>query len=186
MEARRNPVWAELIQLIPVISLAFPFIVAGSVDISRAGPGFLLGALLTVPVTAAVLWRRYLLNPILIGTGLWLWLGLAAFYVPIPAVKIWLVDTQAFGLFLLALVAGIVTTFASSTGYVACLSSDLRWTRKASLALLGLTFGIVAWTWLFRHDIRLGGGLPFIVLNVARRAIARKAPKAAPASPSAA
>jgi hypothetical protein len=178
MVVRRTPAWAELIQLIPVISLAFPFIVAGTVDISRAGPGFLLGALLTVPVTAAVVWRKHPLNPILIGTGLWLWLGLAAFYVPIPALKTWLVDTQAFGLFLLALMAGIVTTFASPSGYIACPSSDAGWTRKASLGLLGLTFVIVAWTWLFRHDIRLGGGLPFIILNVTRRVIARKAPKA--------
>jgi hypothetical protein len=35
---------------------------------------------------------------------------------------------------------------------------------------------MVGWAWLFRHNIRLGGGLPFIVLNVARRVIGRRAP----------
>jgi hypothetical protein len=183
MATHRNPLWAELVQLVPVISLAFPFIVAGKVDLGRAAPGFLLGALLAVPITAAVLWRRRLLNPILIGTNAWLWLGVAAFYLPVAALKTWLIDTRAFGLFLLALVAGIVTTFASPTGYIACPSSDPRWTRKASLGLLGLTLVIVLWAWRFRYDIRLGGGLPFIVLNVARRVIGRRAPASIVPSP---
>ena len=183
MATHRNPLWAELVQLVPVISLAFPFIVAGKVDLGRAAPGFLFGALLAVPITAAVLWRRRLLNPILIGTNAWLWLGVAAFYLPVAALKTWLIDTRAFGLFLLALVAGIVTTFASPTGYIACPSSDPRWTRKASLGLLGLTLVIVLWAWRFRYDIRLGGGLPFIVLNVARRVIGRRAPASIVPSP---
>jgi hypothetical protein len=173
---RRNPAWAELVQLVPVVSLAFPFIVAGKVDLARAGSGFLVGALLAIAVTGAVLWRRHLPNPILVGTGLWLWLGLAAFYLPIPALKAWLVDTQAFGLFVAALLAGIIATLVSPWGFVACRSGDPRWNRKTSLGLLGLAAIIVAWSWWFRHDIRLGGGLPFIVLNVARRLIARRAP----------
>ena len=176
MQPRRRAVWAELIQLVPIISLALPFIVAGKVDLARAAPGFLLGALLALPISAAVVWRKYLLNPILVGTGLWLWLGLLAFYVPVPALKTWLIETQAFGLFLGALLAGVVTTLWSPAGYIACASADPRWTRKASLGLLGLTLVIVIWAWLFRHDIRVGGGLPFIVLNVVRRVIGRRAP----------
>jgi len=72
MALRRNAVWAELIQLVPIISLAFPFILAGKVEISRAGLGFVMGALLTIPISAAVLLRKQLLNPILVGAGLWL------------------------------------------------------------------------------------------------------------------
>jgi hypothetical protein len=176
MVLRRNPIWAEVAQLVPVISLAFPFIVAGEVDIGRAAPGFLVGALLALAISAVVVLRGHLLNPILVGTGAWLWLGLVAFYAPVPALGAWLVDTQAFGLFAAALVAGSIATLASRWGYVACRSADPSWNRKASLALLALTLVVVAWAWAFRHDIRLGGGLPFIVLNVARRVIARKAP----------
>ena len=168
--------WAELLQLVPVICLAFPFIVAGRVDLARAGSGFLLGALLTVPISAAVVLRQHLLNPILVGTGLWLWLGVVAFYVPAPALLTWLIHTQAFGLFAAALLAGLVTMVLSPWGYIACRSSDPRWNRRASLILLAITVLIVTWAWLFRHDIRLGGGLPFIVLNVARRVIGRRAP----------
>lgn len=176
MATHRNPAWAELLQLVPIISLALPFILAGKVDLSRAAPGFLLGALLTLPISVAVLWRRHRLNPILIGTHFWLWLGLGAFYVPVPALRAWLIETQAFGLFALALVVGVVATVWFPSGYVACPSSDPRWTRRMSLGLLALTALIVVWAWIFRHDIRLGGGLPFIVLNVARRVIGRRAP----------
>lgn len=176
MAIRRNPVWAELVQLVPVICLAFPFIVAGKVDLARAGSGFLLGALLTVPISAAVVLRKHLLNPILVGTGLWLWLGVVAFYAPAPSLVAWLVSTQAFGLFVAALLSGVVAMIASPWGYIACRSSDPRWNRRASLILTAVTVLIVSWAWLFRHDIRLGGGLPFIVLNVARRVIGRRAP----------
>jgi hypothetical protein len=165
----RDPVWSELVQLVPAVSLALPFIVDGKVDISRAGSGFLLGALLTIPVTTAVVARRHLLNPILLGAGLWLWLGAIGFMLPAPVLATWLAETQATGLFLGALVAGTVATLVLPHGYIACYNPDPRWIRRASLVLLGLTLLVAAWAWVFRHDVRLGGGLPFIVLNVARR-----------------
>ena len=80
MPTEKNAVWAELIQLVPVVSLALPFIVQGSVDLRQAASGFVVAALLTLPVTAWVAARKQLLNPILVGTALWLWLGAAAFY----------------------------------------------------------------------------------------------------------
>jgi hypothetical protein len=182
MVTRRNGVWAELVQLVPIICLALPFIVAGKVDISRAGSGFLLGALLTIPISAVVVLRKHLLNPILVGTGLWLWLGAIAFTIPVPALNAWLVQTQAFGLFVAAFVAGLAATILSPQGYVAYRSSDPRWIRKASFGLLGLTVVILCWAWMFRHDIRLGGGLPFIVLNLGRRVLGRRASLSATAA----
>jgi hypothetical protein len=176
MAISRNPIWAELVQLIPVVCLAFPFIVAGKVDLGQAGWGFLVGAILALAISAVVLARGKLLNPILVGTGLWLCLGAVAFQVPVAPLAAWLVSTQALGLFLAALVAGVFATFFSSQGYIACGSSDPRWIRRASLGLLGFTAVVVAWSWIFRTDVRLGGGLPFIALNVTRRIVTRRAP----------
>lgn len=176
MATSRNPAWAELVQLVPVIVLAFPFILAGKVDLAQAGWGFLVGALLTVPIFAVVIAKGKLPNPILIGTALWLWLGAIAFQMQVAPLADWLVKTQAFGLFVAAFLVGSVATFFSPQGYIACGSSDGRWIRRASLGLLALTAVIVVWAWLFRHDVRLGGGLPFIALNVTRRIAMRRAP----------
>jgi hypothetical protein len=174
--ARKNPVWAELVQLLPILSLAFPFIVQGRVDLERAGSGFLVGALLSIPITAIIQRARHLHNPILVGTNLWLWLGVIGFDLPFSGLAALLVETQAFGLFLAALLVGTLCTFWSPYGYVACRTNDSRWLRRNSLLLLGLTLGTVVWSWYFRADIRLGGGLPFIVLNVVRRLLVVRAP----------
>jgi hypothetical protein len=176
MAKPRVALWAELIQLVPIISLAFPFIVQGRVDLSRASSGFLLGAILSLPISAVVVLRKRPLNPILIGTGLWLCLGALAFNMPIPALAAWLTATQAFGLFAAAFAVGLVATFVSPFGYIACPTSDVQWLRRASFALLALTALVVCWAWFFRSDLRLGGGLPFIVLNLARRLMSRRAP----------
>jgi hypothetical protein len=176
MATSRNPVWSELLQLVPVIVLAFPFILAGKVDLAQAGWGFLVGAILTVPISAVVVVRGKLLNPILVGTALWLWLGAIAFRMHVEPLAIWLLETQAFGLFVAALLVGVVATLFFPQGYVACSSSDAGWIRRASLGLLALTAVVVVWTWLFRHNVRLGGGLPFIVLNLSRRIVTRRAP----------
>lgn len=176
MATSRNPAWAELLQLVPVIVLAFPFILAGKVDLAQAGGGFLAGALLTIPISVVVVAKGKLLNPILVGTALWLWLGAVAFQMHVEPLASWLVQTQALGLFVAAFVVGLVATFALPQGYIACSSADGRWIRRTSLGLLVFTAVIVVWTWIFRHDVRLGGGLPFIALNLSRRLAARRAP----------
>lgn len=176
--AAKNVAWAELIQLLPIVSLALPFIVSGKVDLSRAGSGLVLGALLTIPVSALVLWKQAALNPILVGTGLWLWTGALAFGVPVPPLRAALVEAQGFGLFAFVAVTGAVTLVLSPQGFIGCRHPDSRFVRNASLGLFALALVALGWSWLFRHDIRAGGGLPFIVLNVVRRAVILRAPAA--------
>jgi len=172
----KNAAWAELVQLIPIVSLALPFIVSGKVDLSRAGSGLVMGALLTIPVWALVLWKRAALNPILVGTGLWLWTGAVAFSLPVAPLRAALVEAQGFGLFAFVAVTGLVTLASSPQGFIGCRHPDPRFVRKASLGLFALALVALGWSWLFRHDIRAGGGLPFIVLNVVRRAVILRAP----------
>ena len=180
---KRNPAWAELIQLVPVVVLACSFLVTGDVDLARAGPLFAVAAALTVPITAGVLARGYAPNPILVGAALWLWLGAIAFEVPVPTVAAWLGETRATGLFAAALAVGLVATAGSPGGYVGLAHPDRSWVLRASLALLALTVAAVAWSWMFRSNLRLGGGLPFIVVNVARRLAVARAPDAGSGGP---
>ena len=178
LNAAKNPPWAELVQLVPIISLALPFVVSGKVDLSRAGSGLVIGALLTIPVCGLVLFKKASLNPILLGTGLWLWAGAAAFSVPVPGLRAALVEAQGFGLFAFVTAMGLATLGLSSQGFIGCRHPDPRFVRRASLGLFGLALVALAWSWFFRHDVRAGGGLPFIVLNVVRRVVILRAPAA--------
>lgn len=174
--AAPNPVWAELVQLVPIVSLALPFILAGKIDFGRAGTALLVAAVLTVPASALVLARGYVLNPILLGTALWLWVSALAFRAPLPGVVTALSDAQGAGLFAGVLAVGVVSTFVSPQGFVGCRHPNRAWLLRASLLLLALSVGALGWSWVFRHNIRAGGGLPFIVLNVARRLLVLRAP----------
>lgn len=175
MATRKNPIWIELVQLLPIISFAFPFIVEGRVELARAGTGFLIGALLTLPVVVVVAALKHVFNPILVGVGLWLWLGALAFQLDLEGVKGVLVSSQASGMFVAAFAVGAIATFSSPHGYVGCRTDDPVWLRRTSLGLLALTALATAFSFLMRHDIRLGGGVPFIVLNVARRVLIARA-----------
>lgn len=173
MSSRQNPVWAELVQLIPVISFALPFIVAGHVDLGRAGPGFFIGAALFLLVSVVVRTKKHLLNPILVGTGIWLCLGALAFGLHIGWLVARLAALQGFALFVCAFVVGVAATLKSPHGYIGGRGGAPSILR-ASFVLLVLTVLVLIWSWLFRMDVRLGGGLPFIVLNVARRVLIRR------------
>lgn len=176
MSAPRNPTWAELIQLAPVLSLALPFIIRGEVDLGRASQGFLVGALLTLPVSAFVVYRNYALNPILIGTGLWLFIGAYAFNTQSEALAAWLIQAQAFGLFVSILAVGVATTFLSPQGFIGCAHDDTEWLRRASLLLLAFSALAAIGAYFLRGNVRLGGGLPFVVLNVLRRVVINRKP----------
>ncbi len=174
-----NPVWAELVQLVPIVTLALPFIVAGKIDFERAGTALLVAAVLTLPASALVLAKHWVLNPILVGTALWLWVSAIAFRIPLRGLVALLSDAQGAGLFAGVLCAGVVSTLASPHGFVGCRHPDRRWLLSASLALLALSALALGWSWAFRQNIRAGGGLPFIVLNVVRRVLVLRAPKTA-------
>ncbi len=173
---RPNPVWAELLQLVPIVSLALPIILAGKIDFARAGTALLVAALLTIPVSAFVLLRRAVLNPILIGTALWLWVAAIAFELGAPGLVAALSEAQAAGLFAGVVAVGFVATLISPQGFVGTIHPDRAWIRQTSLMLLGLAIAITAWAWMFRHNVRLGGGLPFLVLNIVRRRLILRAP----------
>lgn len=169
-----NPAWLELAQLVPVITLALPFIAKGEVELSRAASGFAIAAVLFVLVSWFVVRRRGVLNPILVGTGVWLVLGALAFNVPIAALASSLTALQGFALFVAIFVVGVVVTFASPEGFIGYPKDDAAWVRRSSWVLLSLAALTVGWSYRHRLDIRLGGGLPFIVLNVARRLLIRR------------
>jgi hypothetical protein len=176
-----NPVWAELAQLVPVITLAFPIVTGGAVDLARLGGAFSLATALAVVTTAAVARAGAVLNPIVVGTNLWLLMGAIAFGVGVPAMADLLSQYQGLVLFV-AIGTTLIVSMGTPTGAIGA-RGPASWVRSRSLVLLAAAALAVTWSAWFHEDVRLGGGLPFIALNVLRRATIARGHSSAP-SPS--
>ncbi len=172
--ARSKAIAAEVVQFAPILTLASSFIVAGDVDLARAATLFVVAAGEAVVITAGLLALRRPLNPVLLGTNLWLVLGALAFGLPLEGPARLLGEIRAVGLFGCALVVGVVLTAAARGGYLGAELPERGAVLRGSALVLVLTAAALVWSWIFVDDIRVGGGLPFIVLNVSRRVIARR------------
>lgn len=164
----------EAVQFVPVITLASSFIVTGGVDLNRATTLFVISGIGAAVITIALAAKKVLLNPILLGTNLWLCIGATAFGIPIAPLATLLGGAQAFGLFACVAAVAVPLLILTSTGFIGLRHPDPKVVRKLSLMLLGATALILFWSFMLRDNIRLGGGLPFIVLNVTRRMLIRR------------
>jgi hypothetical protein len=164
----------EAVQFVPVITLASSFLVSGGVDLERAGTLFVVSGVGAVVITVVLLLMKVLLNPVLVGTNLWLCMGALAFGLPLEGLAGVLAQLQAGGLYTCVLLAGIVFTALLPTGYIGMEHPDPAIVKKMSIMLLILTGTILVWSLIFVENIRLGGGLPFIILNVTRRVMIRR------------
>ncbi len=172
--SRTGPILVEGIQFAPILTLASTFVVSGEVDLERAGTLFVVAAAEAVVITGVLVTLRKPLNPVLLGTNLWLALGALAFGPPIGPLAALVDRTRAIGLFACALAVGGALTALSPRGYLGAALADPAVVRRGSLIMLALTVVALAWAWAFVDDIRLGGGLPFIALNVSRRVLVRR------------
>ncbi len=172
--SRLRPILLEAIQFAPILTLASTFVVTGEVDLDRAGTLFVVAAAGALVITVALVAARARLNPILLGTNVWLWVGALAFGIPLEGLAGVLAELRAVGLFACVLgVCGALTVVSPS----GCLGAEIAGRRRTLLGsaiVLGLTAAALGWAWLFVEDIRIGGGLPFILLNVSRRILLRR------------
>lgn len=165
---------AELLQLLPILVFAARFVVAGELDLAEAHGQFLAAAALAVPLKLGLIAARWPLNPILLGVDLWLVLGVVAFELPLPSLGAAYDALGPCSLFLAIAAVGLFG-LPTRTGLLGPpVPEDVQATRRARLLLLLLGLGALLWSWYFRDDIRIGGGLPFIALNISRRALKRR------------
>jgi len=174
MRSRASTIALEAVQFAPILTLASTFVVSGEVDLERAGTLFVVAAVEAVVITGVVAALRAPQNTILLGTNVWLVGGAVAFGVPIEALAGILGELQAVVLFGCVLAVGAVVAVAAPRGFVGVELPDRRTTHIGSVVLLALSAVALAWSWIFVDDIRLGGGLPFILLNVSRRVLGRR------------
>ncbi len=166
----------EIIQFAPIITFASSFVVSGEVDLSMAGNLFLLAGGLASIITVVVVFAKGHLNPVLLGTNVWLLVGAASFGLAIETMMDFLSEWQASALFGCVLLTGIVLTLRSRRGFIG-MDAEPSTIKRASLVLIVLTALAVVCSVLLKDNIRLGGGLPFIVLNVSRRIVIRRLSK---------
>ncbi len=164
----------EAIQFAPILTLASTFVVSGEVDLERASTLFIVAAAEAVVISAVVALLRGRFNTILIGTNVWLIMGAAAFGVPITPLADILGQMQATALFVCVLFVGLGLSWWSPHGFIGLDVRDAAARLTGSRYLILLTFLFMLWSQVFAHDIRLGGGFPFIMLNVSRRLLGRK------------
>ena len=168
-------VLTEILQFVPIITLASNFIVKGNVDLSQAGVLFAISGAMAVAVTVWLAVIRETLNPILLGSNIWLVSGAVAFGIPVAPLATLLSNTNAVLLFATVLLVGIVQTLAKTkSGFIGMSDGSPQTIRKLSFILLGVAAVALVWTIIFKDNIRIGGGLPFIVLNVTRRILTRR------------
>jgi hypothetical protein len=172
--SRARTIGLEVIQFAPVLTLASTFVVSGEVDLQRASALFVVAAVEAVIVTGIVLAARGPLNTVLIGTNTWLLIGAVAFGVPIEPLADLLGEVQATALFACVLLVGAGLTGFAPLGFLGIDVRDRKRQLLGSLVLLALTSAFIGWSWIFVDNIRLGGGLPFILLNVSRRVLGRR------------
>lgn len=172
---RRPPEAAlELLQFVPILTFALPFMTAGAVDLSTAGGGFIRAGAFAIGVMALLRWLKHPQNPIHLATNVWLIGGAAAFNLPLAAVATLYGDLGALGLFAVVAVWGGVQLATGQGGFLLGSTASTKQLRRLTPVMIGLTLLAVAGAWFFRENLRLGGGLPFITLNVARRVLLKR------------
>ncbi len=172
--SKRRAVLTEVVQFVPLLTFAAPFVLAGAVDLSAAGSSFALAGVLAVVLTGGLVATSATLNPILVGVNVWLVVGAAAFGGPFEALEAAYVSQQAVTLFVGIAGVGLVQTLVVPGGFIGSVDLPPEIARRASLALVAVALVALAWSWCFEGEIRVGGALPFIALNAVRRAMLRR------------
>ena len=173
----------EAVQFVPVIVFASSFLVSGGVDLSLAATLFVIAGIGAFVISAALIIGKVQLNPVLLGTNIWLCVGALVFGVPVPAIAGVFAKVQAAGLFACVLAVSVPLMMFSPAGFIGMRHPNPKTVRALSLQLLIAAAVVFVWSIIMVDNIRLGGGLPFILLNVTRRMMMRRAVKsAAPAA----
>jgi hypothetical protein len=164
----------EAVQLVPILVFAARFVVTGELDLAAAHAQFLVATAIAVPLKIALVATRQPLNPILLGVDAWLVMGTVGFELGVQPVA---VAFDLFGpaslFFAIALIGVLLAPLPA--GFIGgAPPTNPAAHRRASLVLTGLAVLALAWSVWLRDDIRLGGGVPFIALNVARRVMMRR------------
>jgi hypothetical protein len=135
---------------------------------------FLVGGAVALAQLGIAVWRRRPISPLILGVNLYLIVGAVASRARLwEVLKVYdaLAESAIFGAILLV---GVVTTAASSRGFVGVAHPERRRVVLASLALLAAVgLGLVA-SFAFRGRTTLSAALPLVLLLFVNRRLAAR------------
>ena len=135
---------------------------------------YALGSGLAVIRIGFSFWRRTPVNPLVLGTDLYLFFGL----VTCLTQESWLIavlsTSQAMGFLVTVFVAGAIATKVSVRGFVFAESSNHEAVVRASLILLVITGAAIGISFIFRGDTFCSGVLPVLSIAVSQRALRKR------------
>jgi non-heme chloroperoxidase len=178
---------SSLVQFFPLSVFATYAFWYGVPTSQRWVSAFQLAAVAAVIQLLILLPRRRPTNRLILGANLYLLVGGAAAL----AQQWWLLEAygalKESGIFLFMLGVGVVTTFATSAGFVAVVGAAPERVRRSSLWLLGATLIAFVIALAFQGNRTWAAVVPVIALAVLQRALAsrlRSQPTAEDSSPS--
>jgi hypothetical protein len=162
------------VQFLPLSLFASYAFAQGNPTPSRWLEAFALGSGLSTLRLGFSYWRRTLVNPVVLGTDLYLYFGLVTCLTQHPWLVTVLSASQAMGFLVAVFIAGVVATKISVRGFVFAESSNHKAVLRASLALLAITSVAIGIAFIFRGDTFYSGVLPILSIALSQRVLRRQ------------
>ncbi len=162
------------LQFLPVsVFLSYAYR-AGEPTPRRWLEAFALGSGLSLGRIIVSLWRKRPINPLAIGTDLYLFFGLLACLTQSEWMISLVSSSQAAGLLVALLITGAISTFASSRGYIFAEAGNRTAVVKMSIVLLAVTSAATALSFKFRGDTLYSGVIPVVAVAICQRLLRRR------------
>lgn len=128
---------------------------------------FFLGGLCAIIIFAIHIYKKVILDRLMLGINLFLLVGAFAFLGNVP-LFLYCYGTYKGAVFLSCLgIIGVITTCFSQAGFIGVITNNKREMRKASLQLLVLNIIAIVWSLAANnYGLLITAVIPFIVLRI--------------------
>ena len=159
------------IQFVPLSVFAAYANLTGSPSPQRWLEAFAIGTALVVVRFGIMRWRRIQINPLILGTDLYLLFGLIACLSGHPWLTDPLASARETGVLIAIFCIGLISTVYSQRGFVLAEGRPRREVVRASLMLLLIAaVGIIA-SYVFRGHTLYSAVLPIVALAISQRGL---------------
>ncbi len=136
---------------------------------------FILAGILALCITSILIYKRVLLDRLMLGMNLFFLVGASAFLFAIMPLLYFYGTYKGAAFFCNILFVGFVTTFFAQAGFVGVQTSDASQVRYCSLLLLGgCILGLIWSTLTNAYGLFISAGLPFICLKSLQEFLAKR------------